>query len=417
MKLTPVQLREQASQLRTSGEHLAATRIYLALLKRNPEDYKTRLHLADALAQVDAAAAIGVYRVVADICTRGGRPAMALVACRAMEALGGRVDHEVQRLAQLYGQGSSRLAETGAGQLRIRQESYQVDAKELRSERTVEQLVQEAAEVGSRVDQLGDLPGRFHPIPLLSELTPARLAAVIGTIIVHRLPAGHVVFRQGAAGRSCFLLATGAVAVLARQPGGEESEVATLSDGAIFGEMSLITASPRSATVRVSEETDLLELGPESLAAIGDELPRVATALDRLAQRRWMANLMRQSPMFSAFNDTERLDLLRHFSAHEVAQGTVLLPQDREAEGIYLVLRGEVGMFRHAGQGPGDLVSRTGPGSTLGLESIVDGRPVTSSATTLTPATVLFLPAESVRRLVRAVPELARAIRASAPPL
>jgi len=38
MKLTPIQLREQASQLRHGGEHLAAIRIYVALLRRSPED-------------------------------------------------------------------------------------------------------------------------------------------------------------------------------------------------------------------------------------------------------------------------------------------------------------------------------------------------------------------------------------------
>jgi len=412
MKLTPAQLREQAGQLRAAGEQVAVIRIYLALLRRNPEDYRTRLHLADALAQVDRQAATEVYRAAADLCTRGGRPMVALVALRALEALGANVDREVQELARLYGQGSSSLAESGGGGLRMRPESYQVDAKELRSERTVEQLIAEAVEVGASLDGVSELPARFHPVPLLSELSPPRLAGVIRTMTVHRLPAGHLVFRQGAPGSSCFLLAGGAVEVLAQRPDGKETAVASLSDGAIFGEMSLITGSPRSATVQVSEETDLLEIGPEALKAIGDELPRVAGALDRLAQRRWMSNLMRQSPVFSAFNETERLELLRHFTAHEVPQGTVLVPEGKEAEGIYLVLRGEVGLVRE-----GKVGSRHGPGSTLGLDSIMSRQPVSAAATTLTPATVLFLGADGVRRLVAAVPELAQAIRESAPPL
>jgi CRP-like cAMP-binding protein len=417
MKLSPVQLREQAAQLRATGEHLAAIRIYLALLSRNPEDYRTRMHLADALAQADVTAgAVKVYRTVANLCIAGGRPLVAMVACRAMEALGESAESLLARLSQLFGQGSGHLGETGPG-LRIRREDYQVDAKELRTGRTVEQLVAEAVQVGSQVEGLEQLPGKFFPIPLLSELSPPTLLAVERTMTVHRLPAGHVVFRQDEPGRSCFLLASGAVRVLMRQPGGEEAAVASLSDGAIFGEMSLITGSPRSATVQVTEESDLLELGPESLAAIGDELPRLASALDRLAQKRWMSNLMRQSPVFSAFNEGERLELLKHFSAHEVPQGTVLIPQGVEVDGIYLVLRGEVGMVHREGKGQPRVVSRVGPGSTLGLEYLVRGQPAAASATTMTPAMVLFLSASRVLRLVEAVPEFAEAIRTSAPPL
>jgi cAMP-dependent protein kinase regulator len=227
-----------------------------------------------------------------------------------------------------------------------------------------------------------------------------------------------VVFRQGAMGKSCFLLASGAVNVLARKPGEEEqTSVASLSDGAIFGEMSLITNSPRSATVQVTEETDLLELGPEALSAIGDALHQVAAALDRLAQRRWMSNLMRQSPFFRAFDERERLELLKHFTAHEVPQGTVLIPQGEKPTGIYLLLRGEVGMVRRSEDRPKTVVSRQGPGATLGLETILKDAVAPTSATTMSPAVVLFLPEESVRRLLEAVPELAAAIRESAPPL
>ena len=40
-----------------------------------------------------------------------------------------------------------------------------------------------------------------------------------------------------------------------------------------------------------------------------------------------------------------------------------------------------------------------------------------SAATALSPAMVLFLPADRVLRLIEAVPELAQAIKESAPPL
>ena len=46
-----IQMREQGDQLRAAGEHLSAIRVYLAILKRSPEDYETRLLLGEALPQ------------------------------------------------------------------------------------------------------------------------------------------------------------------------------------------------------------------------------------------------------------------------------------------------------------------------------------------------------------------------------
>ena len=415
--MKPVQLRDQASQLRASGEHLAAIRIYSALIKRTPLDYRTRVHLAEGLALSGAPqAAARVYRAVAELCTLTGRPLVALVACREIEVHGEQADQEIDRLARLYGAGSPSLAEAGVRAPGSAKEDFEVDEDELREELPPDAVLQAAADVGADLDGLPELPCKYRPIPLLSELGSERMAAVIRTATVHRLPAGHVVFRQGAMGKSCFLIASGAVSVVSRRPGEEEqTQLATLSDGAIFGEMSLITNSPRSATAETTEETDLLELGPEALAAIGDALPRVAAALDRLAQRRWMSNLMAQSPFFKAFDDAERGELLQHFAANEVPQGTVLLPQGELPGGVYLLVRGEVGLVRRTKGKPKTVVSRLGPGSTLGLEEILADSPVQASATAMTPATVLFLSEDRVRRLIEAVPELATAIRNSAP--
>lgn len=418
MKLNLIQLREQGDGLRAAGEHLSVLRIYLAVLKRSPEDYDTRLLLAEALERVEAVAeATRVYEAVAKHCIACGRPLVAIVACRAMEARGKRTEHLLLELASRYGQGPRRTtAPFSALRPGAAQDELLVDARELRRECTVAELVAEAVEVGTALAGLDEQPFRYVALPLLSELTPPTLVNVIKTTLIHRLPAGHVVFAEGQPGQSCFLLARGSVRVLARNDSGEVAEVASLSGGAIFGEMSLITGSARSATVEVTGETDLLELGPEALAASGGELNGVASALDRLAEKRWIANLMQRSPVFAAFNEEERLELLKHFTAHQVAQGTMLLEQGAPAAGIYLVLRGEVALS-HKEQGEAQGAGTLGPSATLGLESLVNGEPCRHKATTITPSTVLYMPAESVHRLIEAVPEFARAIRDSAPPL
>jgi CRP-like cAMP-binding protein len=170
---------------------------------------------------------------------------------------------------------------------------------------------------------------------------------------------------------------------------------------------------PRSATVQAVEDTDLLELGPEALAAIDDELTQVAPFLHKLASKRWLSNLIQHHPIFRVFeSDSDRRELLQHFQALQIPRGTMLFAQGEVARGIYLVASGEVGlMHRDRPEGAPQLVQRVGPGSVPGIESLISDTPCPLSATALSPTTVLFLSRATYRRLASAVPELVEALR------
>lgn len=65
---------------------------------------------------------------------------------------------------------------------------------------------------------------------------------------------GEALVEQGEEGDSFFVLLEGSVEVLVRDEEGREVKVATLAPFDYFGEMSLLTGEPRSATVRALED-------------------------------------------------------------------------------------------------------------------------------------------------------------------
>jgi len=407
MKLRLGDLKRQGQQFARDGQYLAAVRALVAVIRRLPEDYEARLTLADALASFGAVdVAARVYAAAATLCITGGRPLVALVACRALEDLGRPASGQLTRFSVLYGRGSNRLASVGA-RLNVCDDDRTIDARELRRGCTVAELIAEAERIGGELATVGELPLKFFPVPLLSELSPVTLVRVAQALRVHRLPAGAVVFRQGDAGTSCFLLARGKVRILAERG----REVATLTDGAVFGEMALVSGMPRSATVVTGEDTELLELGPEALAAMGDELSRIAPELDRLAQRRWMSNLVRQNPVFQVFSGEERQQLLQRFEAIEVPRGAVLIEQSEKPRGLYIVVRGQVARVRRAPDCAPELLERMGAGAMPGLEAIVSDAISSTSVVAITPCTVLYLSGRFFRRLAAAVPEVVQAVR------
>ena len=97
--------------------------------------------------------------------------------------------------------------------------------------------------------------------------------------------AGETVFHQGEPGDSFFFIHSGEVEVLVARSGVGPQRVATLRGGDFFGEMSLMTGEPRSATIRTLADTRLFVVDHASFrevlahhAAITAE---IAAILDR----------------------------------------------------------------------------------------------------------------------------------------
>ena len=119
-----------------------------------------------------------------------------------------------------------------------------------------------------------DLLGRVDFVQTLSQ--EARHALAERARFLEYGP-GQAVVRQGDQGDACFLVARGEVGVRVRFENGEK-EVARLGRGALFGEMSVLTGDPRSATV--------VALGDAALLAIDrDAFERILVREPELAQR------------------------------------------------------------------------------------------------------------------------------------
>lgn len=71
---------------------------------------------------------------------------------------------------------------------------------------------------------------------------------------------GESIVRQGEPGESMFIIGSGR-AVVVLEP--DRREVATIESGGYFGEMSLLTGEPRTATVIARGDTVVLEIGAE----------------------------------------------------------------------------------------------------------------------------------------------------------
>ena len=104
------------------------------------------------------------------------------------------------------------------------------------------------------------------------------------------LPEGATVFREGEPGGSLYVIRAGKVRVL-KESNGRKRMVTVLGPGDFFGEMAVVTGRPRSATVEIVEDAELLKVPAEKLQEMVADNGEVAIRLIRhLAERLEQAN-------------------------------------------------------------------------------------------------------------------------------
>lgn len=107
-----------------------------------------------------------------------------------------------------------------------------------------------------RIDQLAN-------VTLFKGLTrdALEMIAQVATEEVH--PLGTKIFQHGDVGDKLYLILEGKVRISREVQGMGEEALAVLGKGAVFGEMSLLDESPRSADARVHERCRLLAISKD----------------------------------------------------------------------------------------------------------------------------------------------------------
>lgn len=104
----------------------------------------------------------------------------------------------------------------------------------------------------------------------------------------HLYDTGEVLVREGEAGESLFVVSQGTVMVTksGRALGTSDVTLASLERGDFFGEMSLLTGEPRSATVVAHTPCEVLVLDSEQIAELLHDEPRLAEVLSTAIETR-----------------------------------------------------------------------------------------------------------------------------------
>jgi len=146
-------------------------------------------------------------------------------------------------------------------------------------------------EIKERMNNL--MSGQFQT--LLSDeqgnpiIKPEELEGFAGAIRRVRYTKGETLFIQGDDGEICYIIVSGTLAGTITFEDNSTSSFES-GPGTLIGEMSLMTGLPRTATVTVKTEVELLEIPPEAFALLLSLREDIPETLAKLVAHRAMQN-------------------------------------------------------------------------------------------------------------------------------
>ena len=150
-----------------------------------------------------------------------------------------------------------------------------------------------AEKVREQLPQPADAAGKTEPLfsrpvpksPLFEALKDDERDALIKEMEVESHDEGSVIISEGDPGSSMYLIVSGEVKVYTRGTSGTVY-LARLGEGDFFGEVSVLTGKPRTATITASQRTELLRLDKEKLDTALSRYPGIRKVLDEFYKKR-----------------------------------------------------------------------------------------------------------------------------------
>jgi cAMP-dependent protein kinase regulator len=366
--------KNKAAELFAQGNLEAALSEYQRISREAPEELSSRQKVAELLQRLGRTReAISTYELLAEAWAQRGWLLRSIALCKVILQIDPR-----------HGRTQRLLAELHARRIEPQPQSRLTPVPKVPD-------TQPAAVVTSS--------GKEVPrIPIFSQLTGEELLSLMERLELRVFQPKEVILQEGQLGGSMFAIVEGGVEVVRKLEGGGERTLAFLGEGDLFGEMAVLTAGPRLASVRAIERTMVLELPRARVEQLVMEHPSVGQVLQTFHRERLLNNMLRSNPVFRMLTPLQREAMARDFQLCSIPAGKPLTVQGQPAGALYLLLRGQCRVVHEHEDGRESEHQPLREGDVFGEISLLLGVAATATVSTAERCTLLRLDREACER-------------------
>jgi CRP-like cAMP-binding protein len=120
-----------------------------------------------------------------------------------------------------------------------------------------------------------------------------------------------------------------------------------------------------------------------------------------------MTEVLKQTSLFEGLDEAHLLELISRSRQRLFAGNQTLFLEGDRAQGLYVVLRGKVKVFKTSPKGREQTLMIMGPGEPVGEVAVLSGEAYPANAQTLEPSETLYVPRQAFLDMVSREPEIA----------
>lgn len=403
---------DRALSLSLSQDRDGALRVAAALLEQEPLSAFNTFVVAWLLGSAGRHAELEQgLRAAAERAVFDGNLPLAIAAEALLRDAQLPVDAELESMATAFAKGSSRLSEKRGVPPQMSAAAKDPDGLDAALEGDA--LLDKAAAILSAAKRAQDeasvtaVAAQVAPQVLFSALDPESFKATVTAFEVRFVASGQALVEEGSVGKEAFIVARGELDVSKRSmtPGGAPLALARLGNGALFGEMALLSSAPRTATVTACRPTIVLAGSKSALDRVAAKAPEVGRVFAEFCRRRMLDNLARTNFILKAASPSERPALIERFTVRQFNQGDRIIAQGSPPDGLHIVALGEVSVIHNDGKDQ-TFLARLGPGEVIGEVALILRRPAITDVVAHHPTVTLFLQRDRFLGLARAHPKV-----------
>jgi CRP-like cAMP-binding protein/Zn-dependent protease len=229
-------------------------------------------------------------------------------------------------------------------------------------------------------------------LPAFEDLPEEVLSDLAGRVRILIVRPGEPVFRQGDRPTAFYIVRRGLVQIEAEDPEtGDTQVIRTMGPGESFGELGLLGAHRRQATVRATDEVELFEIDKSTfdrLLAEDMRAPEFGHTMQALVE-------LRELPVFGGLDASQLHDVLEHGGWMTAAPGDRLVIEGEPGDAFYAIVSGRADVLRG-----GEVVDVAVAGTYFGEIALLRDVPRTASVVARTPMRLFRLDREGFDNVI-----------------
>jgi CRP-like cAMP-binding protein len=206
-------------------------------------------------------------------------------------------------------------------------------------------------------------------------LSDAALEAISKSLHTVEFPAGTEIIKEDTPANAFYLVKEGEVEVFKKTKWGQKAKISVAGNNEGFGEMALLTCSPRCCSVTAKTDVKLLSL----LKADFEEIVRLDSAFTLLAEKRTQSyslyNQMKTLQPFALLEPGKMTAILSKMTERKYSAGGNIIIQGEKGDVYYIIKSGSVKVMKKMLGDEPEHVATLHEGQGFGEEALITDAP------------------------------------------